>query len=278
MAAQDRSPEIDARALLGELLKQARLEAGFKTQADLSGLIGIDRTGVTRTETGGALVNFDVLGEWLIQCSVSGLAKAAIIGLWNLAKAWGEPGRARTAPWFEQEAKAHTLRYWSPTVIPGLFQTPAYSRALFTAMGHDEAKIAEYVQDRTARQSILARSQPPTVIVVLDEYVLHRLIGSPEVMRDQCARLLDLPESIVLQIVPSDTGAHAGLGGTISLAAAHDAPELLLSDGLVEDQVTADPALVHRVLGTFERVRAEALPKSASRRIIAEKMETWNSR
>jgi hypothetical protein len=145
-------------------------------------------------------------------------------------------------------------------------------------MGHDEAKIAELVSDRTARQSILARDQPPTVIVVLDEHVLDRLIGSPETMREQCARLLELPESIVVQIVPSDTGAHTGLGGTISLAATDDAPELLLSDRLVEDQVTAAPALIHRVSATFERVRAEALPRSASRRIISEKIDTWSTR
>jgi DNA-binding XRE family transcriptional regulator len=276
LAAQDRTPDADARALLGELLKQARMEGGHPTQADLSSLLGIDRTGVTRTETGGALPNWEVMGEWLAQCGVSGLAEAAIIGIWKLGKTWGEPSKAKTAPWFSTEAIAHTLRYWSPTVIPGLFQTASYARALFAVMGHDEARIREDVEDRIRRQSIITRPDPPTVIVVLDESVLYRLIGSPEVMREQCAQLLDVSQPVVIQVVPSDIGGHAGLGGSISLAATDEAPELLLSDGLVEDQVTAEPGLVHRVSATFERVRAEALPRAASRRVITEAMERWS--
>lgn len=278
MAAQDRTPDADARALLGELLRQARVEAGHPTQADLAALLGIDRTGVTRTETGGALPNWEVMREWLTQCGISGLAEAAITGIWKLGKTWGEPSKAKTAPWFSTEAIAHTLRYWSPTVIPGLFQTAPYARALFTVMGHDEARISENVEDRTKRQSILARPNPPTVIVVLDESVLYRLIGSPETMREQCTQLLELSQSVVVQVVPGDIGGHAGLGGSISLAATDEAPELLLSDGLVEDHVTADHGLVHRVSATFERVRAEALPRSASRRVISEALETWNSK
>ena len=276
VAAQDRAPDADARALLGELLKQARVEGGHPTQADLSRLLGIDRTGVTRTETGGALPNWEILLEWLAQCGVSGLAEAAIIGIWKLGKVWGEPGKARTAPWFSAEAVAHTLRYWSPTVIPGLFQTATYARTLFEVMGHDAAKIDEDVNDRIKRQSILARPNPPTVICVLDEAVLDKLIGSPEIMREQCQHLLDVSQSVVIQIVPNDLGGHAGLGGSISLAATDDAPELLLSDGLVEDQVTAEPALLHRVSATFERVRAEALPRAVSRRVIKEATERWS--
>jgi DNA-binding XRE family transcriptional regulator len=276
VAAQDRTPDADARALLGELLRQARIEGGHPTQADLAGLLGIDRTGVTRTETGGALPNWEVMREWLIQCGVSGLAEAAIIGIWKLGKTWGEPSRAKTAPWFSAEAVAHTLRYWSPTVIPGLFQTAPYARTLFEIMGHDGARINEDVDDRIKRQAILTRANPPTVICVLDESVLHKFIGSPEIMREQCQHLLDVSQSVVVQIVPNDIGGHAGLGGSISLAATDDAPELLLSDGLVEDHVTAEPALVHRVSATFERVRAEALPRSASRRVITEAMERWS--
>ena len=44
-----------------------------------------------------------------------------------------------------REAKAHTLRYWAPVIVPGLVQTPDYARELFAAMGHDEGKICELV-------------------------------------------------------------------------------------------------------------------------------------
>jgi transcriptional regulator with XRE-family HTH domain len=278
MAAQDRSPEGDARAMLGELLKDARLAGGFRTQGDLADALGVDRTGITRTETGYRLPNAEVLGEWLDQCGVTGLARKAIEGLYRLARAWEEPGKARTAPWFEAEARSHALRYWAPVIVPGMFQTPAYTRALTTVMGYDEATISANVDARMARQAILGQPAPPDVTVVLWEPVLHHLIGSPEVMREQLARLLELSRrpTIMVQILPGRIGANTGLGGAINLAATADAPELLLSEALVEDAVTADPALVRRASSTFNSVRADALNRADSREAISEAMEAWN--
>jgi hypothetical protein len=239
-------------------------------------LLRVDQSAVTRAETGNRLVNSDLMGEWLTQCGVGGLARKAIEGIWLLAKTWGDPSRARTQPWFETEAAAHTLRYWQPTIVPGLFQTADYARALFQAMGKDAATVAQDVDARMARQSVFERPVLPTVIVVLDETVLHRLIGSPQVMREQCARLLELSEQIVMQVVPSEIGANPGLGGPLSLAAADELPELLLSGGLVEDQVTNNGARVRQAGATFDSVRAEALPRGASRQRISEAMETWS--
>ncbi len=213
--------------------------------------------------------------EWLTQCSVSGLARKAIEGIWRLAKTWGDPSRARTEPWFETEAAAHTLRYWQPTIVPGLFQTSDYARALFEAMGKDATTVNQDVDARMARQAVFDRTVLPTVIVVLDETVLHRLIGSPQVMHAQCARLLELSERVVVQVVPSDIGANPGLGGPISLAIADELPELLLSGGLVEDQVTNNVVRVRQAGATFDSVRAEALPRGASRHRISEAMEKW---
>jgi hypothetical protein len=41
------------------------------------------------------------------------------------------------------------------------------------------------------------------------EPVLHHLIGTPEVMRDQLARLLELSQSVVIQVVPEESGRLA---------------------------------------------------------------------
>src|SRR5882672_1629103 len=101
MQAQDRTPEADARALLGELLKAARFEAEYPTQAELSRILGVDPSGVTRAETGTRLLASQVMDDWLTQCSVGGLARRALEGIWRLAKTWGDPARARTEPWFE---------------------------------------------------------------------------------------------------------------------------------------------------------------------------------
>jgi hypothetical protein len=163
-------------------------------------------------------------------------------------------------------------------IVPGLVQTPAYARELFTAMGHDEDKISELIDIRMGRQAILDLPDPPDITIALWEPVLHHLIGSAEVMRDQLARLaeLSLRPRILVHILPGKLGANAGLGGAINLAATDDAAELLLSDGLVEDRLTNDPALVRKASTTFNSVRGDALPRSDSRNVIMEAIETWS--
>jgi len=62
---------------------------------------------------------------------------------------------------------------------------------------------------------ILDRADPPHVVTVLDESVLHRLIGSPAIMYEQVTHLADVAErpAVSIEIVPSSTGANAGLSG-----------------------------------------------------------------
>jgi hypothetical protein len=114
---------------------------------------------------------------------------------------------------------------------------------------------------------------------VLWEPVLHHQIGSSAVMRDQLARLVDMSRrpSVTIHVLPSSLGANPGLGGAINLAATDDAPELLLSDGLVEDQLSQDPAVVRKARATFTSVRADALNRPDSRNTLTEAMERWSN-
>lgn len=83
--------------------------------------------------------------------------------------------------------------------------------------------------------------------------------------------------TVMIHILPSSNGANPGLGGAINLAAMNDAPELLLSDGLVEDQLTQDPVQVHKARTTFSGVRADALNRADSRYMLVEAMERWSN-
>ncbi|MEX1655059.1 DUF5753 domain-containing protein, partial [Streptomyces pseudovenezuelae] len=65
---------------------------------------------------------------------------------------------------------------------------------------------------RLRRQSLLDRSDAPTLWVVMEEAVLHRLVGGPEVMREQIERLLEVSEldHVSVDVVPFTAGAHVG--------------------------------------------------------------------
>jgi transcriptional regulator with XRE-family HTH domain len=275
---QSRSSETDVGALLGEHLKRARMASGYRSQDALASALGTDRSVVTKSETGERPPNVSVLTAWLDACEITGQFREVLEGLARFARIREGPVKQWVAPWFETEAKAHTLRYWAPVIVPGLVQTPAYARELFAAMGHDEGKVSELVDVRMGRQAILELPDPPDVTIALWEPVLHHLIGSPEVMRDQLARLVELSArpKILVHILPGKLGANAGLGGAINLAASDDAAELLLSDGLVEDRLTNDPALVRKASTTFNGVRADSLPRSDSRHVITEAIEAWS--
>ena len=112
-----------------------------------------------------------------------------------------------------------------------------------------------------------------------DELALHRLIGTPEIMREQVEHLLELSKrpNIHIHILPARTGANAGLGGPIHLATGIGSPEVLLVGALIEDQVSADPMLVKRASATFDGVRGDALNRADSRNALMEAHERWNS-
>jgi transcriptional regulator with XRE-family HTH domain len=269
--------QIDPKALLAELLQAARQQSQYRSQEALARAIGKERTAVSKPEQGERVPAIDVLADILTACEVTGLARLAIEGVARVARAWDDPGTAQVAPWYETEARAHTLRYWAPTIVPGIAQTRSYATELFRVLGHDKAKIVELAEFRVSRQSIFTRDDPPDTTILLWEPVLHHQIGTAETMCEQLAHLLEPSSKAVIQVVPGSLGANAGLGGAINLAACDNAPELLVSEALVEDQITNSPVLVRRASAAFNRVRGDALNVHESRTRITEAMERWQS-
>ena len=68
-----------------------------------------------------------------------------------------------------------------------------------------------------ARQRIFDQPDPPNLWIVLDQVVLHRMIGTPKITYDQLIQLADMSmrSYICVQIMPADTGAHARLVGSV---------------------------------------------------------------
>jgi transcriptional regulator with XRE-family HTH domain len=119
-------------------------------------------------------------------------------------------------PFAAKEPDASDIRGFEPLIVPGLLQTPAYARALLsTAQPPDLVERA--MAARMERQKILFRAEPdpPRLWVVMDEAVIRRQVGGPEVMREQLEHLLDVAAryNVEIQLVPSSAGEYAGLEG-----------------------------------------------------------------
>ncbi|MEV8416988.1 helix-turn-helix transcriptional regulator [Streptomyces niveus] len=115
------------------------------------------------------------------------------------------------------EEAAATMRCYEPHFVPGLLQTEEYARHVLTAgaLGQqlsDPSRIERQVALRLERQALLTRTDAPVFWAVLDETVLRRHVGSPDVMRAQIDRLLEASElpNVTLQIAEFSAGHHPG--------------------------------------------------------------------
>jgi hypothetical protein len=270
-----------AKALLAQLLRTARQQSDYRTQEALAAAIRKDRTTVGKNEQGDRVPALDVLGDTLAACGVTGLAETAIRGVWNLAKMSEDDAPVKTwfVGWVDAEGKAHTLRYWSPLLIPGIVQTPEYAYEVFRSRVSHERSTEESAA-RMRRQVILEREDAPTIIIVLWEATLYHQVGTAALMRNQLARLLEVSErpGVLVHVLPNALGANAGLGGPVSLASVTGKPDVLLTSSLNEDVVTSDVAQVRAASSTFEVVRGVSANVLDTRRIISEAIATWETR
>ena len=129
------------------------------------------------------------------------------------------------ATWFQNyldlEQAAELIRTYEVQFVPGLLQTDNYARAvIMLANGRQTAdEIDRRAELRMARKTVLQRPDPPRLWAVIDEAVLRREIGGPEVLREQIEALLEwtaLPH-VRLQVMPFRSGGHAATGGAFSI-------------------------------------------------------------
>jgi transcriptional regulator with XRE-family HTH domain len=126
------------------------------------------------------------------------------------------------------ESDAVAERECAPLIVPGLLQTEAYMRAMYAidrSRGADA--IDRLVAMRLERQRRLTRaSDPLNLSVVIDESVLRRPVGGPEVLHGQLDHLIEAArrENVSVQVLPFARGAHQGLHGPFILLHFGDKP------------------------------------------------------
>jgi hypothetical protein len=173
------------------------------------------------------------------------------------------------------EAEASGLRSYEIGVVHGLLQTTDYARAVLRASAprHTADQIERLVDLRMERQRRLNDDPPLDLWVIHDEAVIRRTVGGPVVMRHQLAHLLvvaGLP-GVTLQVLPFDTGAHAGHDGPFSIIEFYDRSD----SEVVYVESTAGPIYLEKdrevraSAEVFDRLRAAALPPEASLDLIS---------
>jgi len=276
--ANDRDPRSDLGAWLGEELRSARLAGGYTSQDQFARELGFDRTVVVKAETGARPPSDEMAAK--ISEIFPGLCNGLYVRLVAIARKSSGPIPGWFADWLTREREATSIRIWQPIIIPGLLQTADYARALFAGerQSLEGDALEELVTARLARQAIFDKPVPPHLWAVLDESVLHRLIGTGKIMHDQLVQLADLAERpcISIQVIPASAGAHAGLACAFLIGSADGEPDLLLVEA-IEDQTIRDPEVVRKAAVVFDLVRGDALPRGSSQDLILKVAEgKWN--
>ena len=266
--ARDLDPGSSPAAFLGAELRRARVAAGM-SQEQFSRSLGFDRTVITKAETGERPPSPEV-------AAAIDEAFPHLDGLFSRLTLLARRANGRYPEWFREwvdaEQQATALRTWQPILVPGLLQTRDYARALFQAWqpAAERDDLDALVGARIERQAILDRADPPELLAVLDEAVLHRKVGSAKIMGDQLAHLGEMSRrpAVTIQIVPAEVGTHAGLLGGFFVGSFDDTPVIVYAETAVEGITIDKPALVSKAAQAFERLRSEALPRGASRDLI----------
>ncbi|MCT2589345.1 helix-turn-helix domain-containing protein [Streptomyces sp. N2-109] len=111
------------------------------------------------------------------------------------------------------EEAASLIRTYEVQFLPGLLQTEQYAYAV-TGLGYPDSRpqqLDRLVEVRMRRQKLLDRPEAPILWAVLDEAVLRRSFGGPDVMRAQLEHLLQVMEkpNVTVQVAPFSVSAAA---------------------------------------------------------------------
>lgn len=218
------TPVIQQRRLRAEL-KRAREQTG-RTQKDVADALDWSPSKLLRFETGAAIISTSDLMALLQHYEITDRKKVnELVEVARASKkqAWWDDYRTEYSQQFltflGYEASTIRLRTYQALLVPGLLQTPEYSRAILGSYTDNPQEIAKGVEIREQRQRLLDVKPGPEMFFVLDEAAIQRWVGGPQVMLRQLQWLeeLDKRPNIRIQIVPFTAGAHPGMRGAFTI-------------------------------------------------------------
>ena len=271
------SPVVRGRRLAAEL-RRLREVAGL-TIKQVAEVLECSTAKLSRIENGQVSVRVQDARELLDLYAVAEPRRGQLLDLVRQARAraWWHaysdllPSDSETFIGLEDEA--HRVEIHNVGIVPGLLQTERYAwemNAAFVDLPLDVT--TRYTALHQARQEILTRPDPVRLHVVLDESVLRREIGGPQVMAEQYRHLIAAAgrRNITIQILPFDAGAHQSAPYCYNIASfANPADPKVVYIALLNDCVFhTDAEHVGRYEAAFTQATAAALEPAGSIRFL----------
>ncbi|MBF6300936.1 helix-turn-helix domain-containing protein [Nocardia amamiensis] len=291
MAKDSTPPPSLPRRRFGNHIREARNAANLR-QPDVAKAMRWSVPTQSRIERGylGTLNDRDVRDL----CEVLGIDDknevAALIAL--LEEATAQPKK-----WWQQhtevmqerfdvyvglESEARSIDIYRSELVPGLFQTADYAKALNQLFfPHDsEEQQARRIELKLQRQASLTRkTKPLKVNLVLDEAILHRVVGNRRIMRAQAAHLADMStrENISIRILPFTAGYPAGTAtGAFSILSFEADPPVVYVESFTSNLYFEEDAEVAIYNSASTTLHRSALDAQASRSLLRQMVKEYS--
>lgn len=295
--ATPQSP-IGSRRRLGAELRRLRARTGL-TLDEVAERMTCSTSKISRLETGKGVPKVPDVSELMRIYGVTSDTEREMLlrlvrdgrqhGWWERLTEGVHPERyvmdaPARYPALENDARA--VRAYSLGVVHGLLQTPEYAREVIRSWlrTHPADEIDRLVALRVERQQALVRPDPPplAVDVVLDEGVLHRLVGTPGVMEAQLRHILRTAElpNVTVRVLPFDGGvlrAHAGTFVVLEIPAELGA-DVVYVEGHAGESYLDSRADVELYKDVLRDVVRQALPVSESLALLARRADDFANR
>jgi transcriptional regulator with XRE-family HTH domain len=269
------------RRRLGADLRQLRVANALRLE-EVADHLGVAPSTLSRIETGKAPTRTSYLMFMLDLYGVDDPARRRMFmdmaregqrkGWWI---AYDDVLPAGAGSYLGLEAEASALMIFQALAVPGLVRTAEYARALIVARRPwlPDDDVERLVTLEMRRQDVARGDRPIPLRLILDEAVLLRSIGSPDVMRAQLARLIEAGSepTVTIQVLtlagpPSRVAASSF--GILSFAEPGDTGVACAEGMRGQVQLEQRTADVQAMRVTFEALSKLALSPAESAGLI----------
>lgn len=261
-----RNRRVSSWHVIGAQLAHFRKQAGL-TQPALAEQLGVGEDTIASIEQGRRSLKLDFAIELDELLGTKGALEVAVTKV---------PKKERylvlSQDYVDYEQDAVSLFWYETQLIPGILQTEAYARLVFSC--HYPPLEADVIEERVAirldRQKLLERKPRPILHFILEESILYSELGDPETTRDQLLHLrrcMDLP-FVTIQIMPRKAPKHAGLAGPLVLLETQDHDQLAYAEMHLRAELYDDPAHVSALMQKYGMLRSQALTVEKSVRLL----------
>ncbi len=269
------------RRQLGAMLRQLRQESR-KTVKDAADWLSMGESNISKIEKSKQTVKAPTIRALCQLYDVDASKTDYLLRLAGEAsqRGWWTAYRDTVPEWFRQYVglESDALDYWSyeTEYVPGLLQTSEYVAAMTRAAlpGATDAEVERPVQLRRDRQERLNGGSPPRLHLYINEAVVRRSVGGPDVMREQLDYMIECSklDHVFLRVLPFSAGAHPAMSGAFVLMQfpEEESPAFAYIENERGAVYQEDPGDIDRYTVMVNWLDELALSEDASRDMLAD--------